>query len=199
VLRVAVSVEGATERAFVSSVLYGHLFSRGIVAVAVNIEGNVSVERVVSEIKDLFYTYNRVTTLYDLYGFKKRQGRSAKQLEDALREGMTTEDERRRFLPYIQQYEFEALLYSSPAAVANEFLEQSKIPEMEETVRKHDGAENINDGRDTCPSRRLKTMFPSYDKTLHGPALCQKIGLATLRDRCPRFGAWIHSLESLCP
>ena len=57
--------------------------------------------------------------------------------------------------------------------------------------------EEINSKRETCPSARLKALFPSYDKVLHGQQIADKIGIDTIRERCPRFNSWITRLEAL--
>jgi hypothetical protein len=32
---------------------------------------------------------------------------------------------------------------------------------------------------------------------VHGPLTAESIGLAKIRERCPRFNAWVSSLERL--
>ena len=41
--------------------------------------------------------------------------------------------------------------------------------------------EEINDGETTAPSKRLQSLYPSYDKILFGPLIAQRIGLDKLR------------------
>ncbi|HHB90288.1 MAG TPA: DUF4276 family protein [Anaerolineae bacterium] len=38
-------------------------------------------------------------------------------------------------------------------------------------------------------------MHPSR-KTLHGPMIIKRIGLASIRERCPHFDAWVTMLEN---
>ncbi len=57
--------------------------------------------------------------------------------------------------------------------------------------------EDINDGKQTAPSKRLEAYIPSYRKTLHGPFAIEFVGLDRIRKLCPRFGAWLHFLEQL--
>jgi len=57
--------------------------------------------------------------------------------------------------------------------------------------------EKIDDGYHTCPSRRLKTLYPGWDKVLHGPLAADAIGLETLREKSPCVGVWIARLEML--
>lgn len=193
-LRVAISVEGATEREFVSHVLSDYFTSFGLYLTAVDIKGNVSIDRVIPEIQKLLYSYDRVTTLYDFYGFKKSQGRSIDALEQELLDRIAPEKQQ-FFLPYIQQYEFESLLFSDPSILTNELLQPAKISMIANMVHNCNGAENINNSRETSPSHRLKKIFPDYEKKFHGPVICKKIGLTIIREKCPRFNRWIGNLE----
>ncbi|MBW2736989.1 MAG: DUF4276 family protein, partial [Deltaproteobacteria bacterium] len=57
--------------------------------------------------------------------------------------------------------------------------------------------ESVNDGKDTAPSKRLLRHIPGYNKALHGPLAVEHEGLQSLRASCPRFGAWLQTLERL--
>ena len=57
--------------------------------------------------------------------------------------------------------------------------------------------EDVNDGPDTAPSKRLERLLPGYSKPLHGPLATEGAGLAALREACPRFDGWVRRLESL--
>ncbi|MFU8805308.1 MAG: hypothetical protein ACNA8W_15965 [Bradymonadaceae bacterium] len=39
--------------------------------------------------------------------------------------------------------------------------------------------------------------MPGFSKTLHGPLATGGTGLASLREQCPRFDAWVSELETL--
>jgi len=49
----------------------------------------------------------------------------------------------------------------------------------------------------TAPSKRLLTFVPGYNKTTHGPLVTEKVGVDGPWRSCPRFGAWLSTLESL--
>lgn len=57
--------------------------------------------------------------------------------------------------------------------------------------------EEINDSKETAPSKRLERLIPGYSKTQHGPDVIERSGLAHVRSRCPRFNAWLGQLEGL--
>ena len=59
--------------------------------------------------------------------------------------------------------------------------------------------ELINDGEQTDPSKRIIAQFPQYSdlKTTVGTQMAERIGLKTIRSKCPHFSAWIDRLEKL--
>ena len=60
-----------------------------------------------------------------------------------------------------------------------------------------DTPEDINDSRETAPSKRIGRLIEDYRKRLHGPMLADHIGLERMRKECPRFDRWLGRLESL--
>jgi len=193
-LRIAVSVEGATEREFVNQVLKPYFDQQEKYLHPVDMRGKVSLDRIQHELKGLIYSFDYTTTLYDFYGFIRREGRNVDLLEAAIAD-LVPGEKQGRFIPYVQLHEFEALLFSSPAVMAGYFEEPLKQGDIDRIVRSCGGAEAINDGYDTCPNRRISGLFPAFDKKLDGPELCKMAGLAVLRQSCPRFDRWIAKLE----
>jgi uncharacterized protein DUF4276 len=57
--------------------------------------------------------------------------------------------------------------------------------------------EMIDDGSDTAPSKRLKKIFPQYQKAANGLLIAQRIGLDPIRSKCGHFNDWISKLENL--
>lgn len=57
--------------------------------------------------------------------------------------------------------------------------------------------EEINEGADTHPAARILKHAPGYRKPLHGPLIANRIGLATIRSRCPHFDQWLTNLAEL--
>ena len=59
--------------------------------------------------------------------------------------------------------------------------------------------EQINDGDDTAPSKRIIRVIPQYknEKATAGPYVANKIGLPRLRRECPHFNQWMCRLETL--
>lgn len=195
--RLGISVEGATEREFVSRLLRPHLSNFGVAVTAIDLGGNVSLDKIRRVLPALLGQFNHVSTLYDFYGFKGRGERSIDQLELAI--GELVEIERRTHLvPYVQRYEFEALLFAVPDQ-AVEWLKGSagQLAAMVDAVRQSGSPELVNDSVETSPSHRMQKLFAGYDKKLHGPEIIELAGLAAIRMECPRFDAWMSRLESL--
>jgi len=196
-MRLGISVEGPTERDFVNHVLKSHLRLHGWdIVKPISLNGGVSLHRFRNEIRLLSPNYERVTTLYDLYRFDGREGRDAEALEAAMTE---TAGGLSNLIPYVQRYEFEALIFSDPETIAHEFHEPQTqtLKQLREVLAECGLPENINHSYYTIPSRRLKRIFPTYDKVVHGAQLAGKIGLARISAQCPRFARWLARLEAI--
>ena len=197
--RLGISTEGATEREFVNRVLRPHLTQFSLNTTAIDLRGNISLDKIRGVLPALFGNFDLVSTLYDFYGFKGRETRTIVELENAIL-GLANIDQQQRFFPYVQQYEFEALLFAAPAQ-AVEWLEGTplSLAAMQEAVRQCGSPEQVNDSVKTSPSHRMHALFSGYDKKLHGPEIIELAGLAQIRAQCPRFNAWLRRLEALVP
>lgn len=195
--RLGISVEGATEREFVQRVLKPHLAPFGKQVTAIDLRCNVSVDKVAGHLPALFGSFDFVSTLYDFYGFKGRGELSVGELEAALL-GRVRQHRSARFLPYVQKYEFEALLFAAPAETVT-WLEggAGELAKLADAVRSCGSAEAVNGSVETSPSHRLAAIFPSYDKKLHGPEILELAGLTAVRAQCPRFNQWLGRLEAI--
>jgi hypothetical protein len=196
--RLGISVEGATEREFVSRILRPHLTAFGWTqVVGVDLGGNVSLDKIAGVLPRLLGSFNHVSTFYDYYGFKYRNGMSVEALEAAMANRLDA-SRRARLTPYLQLHEFEALLFATPSHT-HEWLggPMELRQEMQAIVAEKGSPEAVNDSPQTSPSHRIKAMFPRFDKKLHGPEIIELAGLQTIRAQCPRFNAWLIQLEAL--
>lgn len=195
--RLGVSAEGATEREFINRVLRPHLALFNVSVTAIDMRGNISLDKIRGVLPALFGSFDLVSTFYDFYGFKGRQQRTIDELEVAIHEQAAPPD-RPRFLPYLQQYEFEALLFAAPVQTVDWLGgTAANLAAMQDAIRRCGSAEQVNDSLVSSPSHRIRALFPRYDKKLHGPDIVELAGLAVVRAQCPRFDAWIHRLEQL--
>ena len=195
--RLGISTEGATEREFVNRVLRPHLTQCGFSTTAIDLRGNISLDKIRGSLPALFGSFDIVSTFFDFYGFKGRGQRTIVELENVILE-LANNEQRPRFVPYVQQYEFEALLFAAPAQ-AVEWLggTQLNLATMQEAVRRCGSPEQVNDGVETSPSHRMRALFSRYDKKLHGPEIVELVGLVEIRAQCPRFNDWLQRLEEL--
>lgn len=105
--------------------------------------------------------------------------RRCESLEQAL--GETIGD--RRLLPYLQRHEFEALVLAALASLREALDAEDDLEGVDALASEIAGTapEDVNDGDDTAPSKRLQRHVPGYRKTLHGPLATSGTGLAALR------------------
>ncbi|MDQ3181544.1 MAG: DUF4276 family protein [Acidobacteriota bacterium] len=113
-------------------------------------------------------------------------------LETAIREDIGSD----RFFPYIQKYEFEALLFSSNIGFEN-YYESKVAKETDKIIQQYPNPEEINDKPITSPSNRLLNIVPEYKKVLVGNIIALDIGIETILAKCPRFRNWVGTLIDL--
>ena len=132
-----------------------------------------------------------------MYGFKIKDILTADELEQKIYDLFTSH----KLIPYIQQYEFETLVFSKPSYFS-EYFESSDLEEKIKTIIKEcGGVENINNSTETAPSKRIAEIFQAqkepYDKVFHGPGIIEEVGLEAIMAECPRFKAWIEKIQNL--
>lgn len=191
-IRLAISVEGPTEEEFVKNVLADHLRSKGVEPQPILLNGNVTVERLASDIARLIWSFNRVTSLVDFYGFRDKNTATPEQLEQRILERVARKInrswDRSRVIPYVQQYEFEGLLFSNVDAFADAIDASEESAEELRSIReKFPTPEDINDNSETAPSKRIEKIIRQYEKVVDGPLIAIEIGLDAIRAECPRF------------
>ena len=205
-IRLAISVEGQTEEEFVKDFLADHLRGKGVEPTPILVGrargsssgGNVSLERLVSEMAHLLHSFDVVTSFVDFYGFCRKGDRTVDTLEEDLRQGLPHIWYPPRSIPYVQRHEFEGLLFSDVSVFAGLVEAPDGSVEALQKIRSQfETPEDINDNKDTAPSKRIKKVIPRYDKRVNAPLLAVEIGLDKIRTECPRFNDWVTSLESL--
>lgn len=193
--RLLISVEGKSEKTFVENVLVPHLSTIGIYAKVQNMNGNINLDRIGSELNQLIHSYSYVTTLYDFYGFKKKSTDETKQsLEEKIKEKIK-ENQRQNIIPYIQMYEFEALLFSDSEKMASGLnITKDWIDRI--LNKFSNNPESINNSIETAPSKIIKKQI-KYIKATHAPSILKNIGLTRIRENCSGFNVWLTQLEKL--
>jgi len=102
-----------------------------------------------------------------------------------------------RLLPYLALHEFEAMLFVAPEKIAQTFPGTDKGDDLTAIRRQFNSPEEIDNSPHTAPSRRLKALFPGYEKPLHGPLVILEIGIEQIRGECAHFNGWLVKLEKL--
>ncbi len=219
-VRVNIICEGQTEETFVQEVLY-HLFvSKSIYLNPILIGkpghkgGNFTLGRLVKDLRPLLGDANAYcTTLFDFYGLPsdfpgKEKAQMMKNIEekaqcvtqslvDALQKTAISGDSLRRFIPYVQMYEFEGLLFSDCHRLASA-IDQPSLARKFKTIR--EGfltPEDINDSKITAPSKRILEIYPRYKKLIHGSSATKEIGIEAIRQECKLFDQWLKQIETL--
>ncbi len=202
--RLCVICEGPTEAEFVRICLEPHLRQHGVVAIPTRLNGAVNLERLAKLASHQYHDFHHVTTLVDYYGFGRAAGRTHSQLEADLIDQVSKlvrNFDHRRFLPYVQMHEFEALLFSDVAKFAGvlDDWDDAAHKALSAIRSEFPTPEDINNHPDTAPSKRILKVFRNgeYSKTEHGPHIAADIGIAAIRQECARFDAWVGSLEAL--
>lgn len=218
--KLAVICEGKTERKFCDELLVAHLTPRGIEVQAIEIGvdclqpgGNVTFARVLHDLELLLPDYDSVTTLVDFFrlcddwtGLKKiSPGMSSSAQAEVVEQSALVDakaflpdvDIATRFIPNVLMHEFEGLLFTDPAAIVDITRAHSSLADLTSVAAEFSSPEDINTGRETAPSKRLKKLGANYGKIAHGSRIAQRIGLPSIRVKCPHFNAWMLRLENL--
>ena len=220
-VRLHAVVEGQTEETFFRRTLVPFLGERSIVADAHRVTtgrrgprmyrgGFVKYEHLQQDLvlwmKQDQHADAWFTTMIDLYrlpqdvpGFgESRAIRDPIKRVELLESRLKSEVDHRRFIPYIQLHEFEALLFSEPASFEIAFPDRSaEIASLVEIRRNAVSPEHIDDGAETAPSVRICRILPNYVKPLSGPIIAHEIGLPRIRQECAHFNAWVNALLGL--
>lgn len=151
------------------------------------------------------------STMVDLYGLpddfpgyqacaaiadpRKRVESLEEYLTRDVKERLADDPVAERFVPYIQLHEFEALLFSDASKFLAAFPEGiAAVDRLQAICTECGGPENINDGDDTAPSKRILEVLPEYIKPVSSLLILRQIGLPTVRRECPHFDGWITRL-----
>lgn len=220
--RVCVICEGQTEETFVREVLAPHFYHLNLSLLGQTVQTSVghkggalnyarikpAIERTLKQKDQPF-----VTTFIDLYklgsdfpAFNTVSGlqlaKKLHRLTQAWHKDIISSTGCRpeRFLPYIQAYEFEALLFSDIDGVTcvNEGW-VSATEELKLIKSKVKSPEYINDSPETKPEAHFKRLLhlPSYRKIRHGSIAMKNIGLSAMERDCGFFAEWVNNIRQL--
>ncbi len=221
--RVCIVCEGQTEETFVRDVLAPAFYDLGLNLIPEMVGtspghkgGALKYDRVKRHLRNTLRQNSApvVTTLFDLYrldngfpGFDvSRAMPNLTQRLDVINRALHADVvaeagcQPGRFIPYVQPYEFEALLFSDVATLVR--VEPGWLAASDALVKARAAAESpehINERPETKPAAHLARELrnPSYHKRRHGPIAAQKIGLTTIEAECAFFSSWLAQIRSL--
>lgn len=219
--RVYILLEGATEESFVKDVLAPVLWPRAIYLTPLIVGspghkgGNTNYARVkkdvVLQLKQDATAY--CSTMLDFCGLGKGflgmplpQGLpsldkvsrvEAAVMKDVVASMPEVFRPEVRFLPYLQLHEYEGLLFSDPAAFARGIYQPGLAASLQRIREQFPTPEDINDGPETSPSKRLVQLHPPYRKPLYGTLAALEMGITRMRQDCAHFRNWIERIEAL--
>lgn len=217
--RILISVEGQTEETFVTEVLSPYLADFAVYLKSVILTtkrlpqgtkmkgGILSYKQVKREIRILLQDTRTslVTTMYDFYGlphdFPGYDTMPAHNCFERIKHVETEfekEIQNRRFTPYLQLHEFETFLFVSPTVPAEVLFSGQNLCEKIQKIRdRYETPEEINEGLETAPSKRIQKLYPEYNKPLYGTLVAGTLGVEALKLNCPHFNAWLTRLENM--
>ena len=224
-IRLHITGEGQTEERFVKDTLARHL---GFYQITTDVRrvltskdkrknkyyrgGMINYEKakqdITNWIKEDKNPESYFTTMFDLYALPDSfpAYEKSKVIADpyekirVLEEAFKQDIGHARFIPYIQLYEFEALVLANPENLELEYFDsEAAIRQLQKTLIEFGGnPELINDDPMTAPSKRILAVIPEYDKVSVGSTIAGINGIEFLKKKCRHFCEWIEKLESLC-
>ncbi len=224
-IEVYIVVEGKTEQTFVRDVLAPYMALRGVYLSAMRIGvpghkgGNVRFERAQQDIGRLLQQRSDiyVSTMFDFFridsywpGLENIRDRiqqgitfsaveKAKVLERAtltkLKAQLPAYEIEKRFIPYIEMHEFEALLFSDANILADKI--KISVQKINAILADYNSPEDINSESSKAPSKRLEKWVTGYKKVIMGKVISESIGIEKIRQECLHFDCWLRHLEHL--
>jgi hypothetical protein len=222
-IRINIVTEGQTEETFVNTLLIDHLQQFHIFDVrAHSITTGYSNGR---PHRGGFLRYDHlkndvirwlqqdpksyVTTMVDLYALPSNFPNKEqfihntdpyKKVERAEEE-LAKDINNPRFIPNIQLHEFEAILFSKVEQIHQSMIASgsttSELHKLQSVRAAFETPEDINDNPQTAPSKRIRKIYPSFQKPTDGIIIAKNIGISTIRRECAHFDKWLKKLESL--
>jgi hypothetical protein len=224
-VEVYVVVEGRTEQTFIRDVLAPAMSYQGVFLYPALIGkpghkgGDVRFDRAKTDIGNFLLqrhdTY--VSTMFDYFridadwpgraevcqrierGATPTARQKASILEvatrQAIEESYPQSNAGKRFIPYVEMHEFEAMLFSDASILASEAdIDMSAIDRI---LDEHGEPEEIDDDPLRAPSKQIIALNSSYRKVAMGKVITEAIGIPTLREKCSHFDEWLTRLERL--
>ncbi len=221
VKKILILVEGLTEEKFVTDLLSPYFIQQKLYIIPKIIDtrivpggknykgGFVKYSVLKRELQNLLGDSSAVsvTTMIDYYKFpgnifleeKSQKFTNPYDRVSYIEHKFSEDINHSRFIPYLQLHEFEACLFSSSKGFSKGLIAgESDIKKIEKIIAHFNNSpEEINDDETTAPSKRIKSIFPDYEKVSDGPVIAGYIGIDEIRKKCLHFNEWIRKLEAI--
>lgn len=152
------------------------------------------------------------TTMFDFYALPNdfpcrdealRMSNAYQQVE-CLEKAFSEDFSSKRFIPYIQLHEFEALLFCDIKKLISHYPSRAKaINTLAEILSDfQDNPELVNNSPSTAPSKRIIKAIEgdktcNYKKPKAGASVTKEIGIDKLMSMCKHFKGWIEEILNL--
>ncbi len=216
--RICILVEGQTEEQFINELLVPYFRNKGVYDVRPikltgkkNEGGMKSYGKLRKDAHRLTHEPDTVvSSMFDLFRIPKDM--PSYSTVELITDPVTrvTEYEKAmfnnigmiNFVPYIQLHEMEGLLFTKvngfvDVASLTPDSKEERLGMIQEIIEQYPNPELINSGAATAPGKRLKKIFPNYEKPLHGNYIALDNGLNAILEKCPRFAAWLSKLTKM--
>lgn len=207
--RVVFIVEGNTEVLFINQVVIPYLYKEGFEnsmnaqTILTNKKQNkkggvINYQYLKNDIERVFAQGNViVTTFIDFFRLPTNfpNFTTDAKLISEIEKGIFDDINNPNFIPYIQKYELEALLFSEKESFEIVIDEQNKLDKINEIIEKFPNPEDINSNPEKAPSKRLEQIF-DYDKVADSQLIFAMMSFESIFQKCPRFNDWIIKLTN---
>ncbi len=215
--KVLALVEGKTEEGFIKRLLGPYLEKKEIFLTPIIIKtkrelrtpdhkgGVTSYSQVKKDLTPLLKDSSAdiVTTMIDYYalpsnfpGYSDKPNGTCYERVDFMENKFSNDVNHNKFLPYLQLHEFEALVFACEDQLKVIFIDTpGKISLVSVINNSFNSPEEINENPNSAPSKRLKKIFPDYQKTLHSQLILSQTNIQNLRTKCSHFNSWLTKLE----
>lgn len=100
-----------------------------------------------------------------------------------------------KFFPYFSLHEFESLVLADTEIFFNIVGRKNNVSDFTHSISQYSSTEEINDGIETHPSKRIIKYANDYRKISQGIRILKNIGLSKLEEKCPHFKDWLDQLR----
>lgn len=214
-VNIAISVEGQTEESFIKQILAPYLETKNIYIEPITVitkrlasqthrGGTIAFDKAIRDISKLLNPkYDLVTTFYDYYGLNRdflpeQPDHDVYKNVKLIENKMAVHVNNDKFLPYIQLHEFETFLFVEADITTNNLMDCRKYI-VEKAIntalqQANNNPELVNNSKETAPSKRILSVYSSYQKVTDGPNICKDLGIQKIREKCPHFNEWLTDL-----